>query len=246
MFESDSIFLSDLSTRWDCPIRIVIEQLLKNSIDAYTFIDAEGTISFNPDEVFRAGVSGIYKLDKNTLLKVSFNEREVSIEDSLWMPRNEKEEEELYANDFNLKSLSVNSIYGNWRQCNFETTTDVTMIYVEKHIVESFETSIGLTPCDVQMADKIKPRMEGIPSKFPNELKVALEVYEEFWEERPQDQNPAREEDIRLFINEKMGGNVNQSALDRIRTVARPENERKGGAPSSERKTYKGKSKQNA
>ena len=244
MFESDSIYLPDLSKRWDCSIRIVIEQLIKNSIDAYTFIVAEGTISFSPDESFRASVSGIYKLDKNTLLKALLNEREVSIEDSIWLPRNE-EEEELFADDFNLKSLSVNSIYGNWRQCSFDATTDVTKIYVEKQIVESFENTIGLIPCDVQMTDNIKTSKANVYSKIPNELKVALEVYEEFWEERPQNENPAREADINEFIRIRMGVEVNQSALDRIRTIARPENERKGGAHSSERQTYKGKSKEN-
>jgi hypothetical protein len=80
---------------------------------------------------------------------------------------------------------------------------------------------------------------------LPKELDCALLTFKEFWENRPQDKNSAREEDINKFIKEKIGGQITEAALERIRTISRPENDRKGGAPNSERSTYKGKSKEN-
>ena len=82
--------------------------------------------------------------------------------------------------------------------------------------------------------------------KLPKELACALLTYDEFWADRPKEKNPAREEDINAFIVEKTGKHVTESALDRIRTISRPEKDKKGGAHSSERQTYKGKSKENA
>ena len=79
---------------------------------------------------------------------------------------------------------------------------------------------------------------------LPKELACAFSVYEEFWEDRPEDTNPAPEKVINSFIKEKVG-NISSSALERIRTIARPENERKGGAHNTEKRAYKGKSKEN-
>ncbi len=87
--------------------------------------------------------------------------------------------------------------------------------------------------------------VDGKIKELPKELSCAVAVHKEFWEDRPQDKNPTREEDINAFIKGQMGGDVTEAALDRIRTISRPEKERKGGAHSSERETYKGKSKEN-
>lgn len=91
----------------------------------------------------------------------------------------------------------------------------------------------------------VKEKTFQLEENLPKELRVAIQVFQEFWQDRPQDLNPATEETINGFIQEKMGEKVFGKALERIRTIARPENERAGGAPRSEAKFYKGKSKQN-
>lgn len=80
---------------------------------------------------------------------------------------------------------------------------------------------------------------------IPKELRVAIEVFEEFWQDRPQELNPAPEHLINQFIRERMGKKVSSAALDRIRTIARPDHEKGGGAPRSDAKHYRGRSQQN-
>lgn len=91
----------------------------------------------------------------------------------------------------------------------------------------------------------VKEKTFQLEENLPKELRVAIQVFQEFWQDRPQDLNPAPEETINNFIQERMGKKVSGKALERIRSIARPENERAGGAPKSEAKFYKGKSKQN-
>jgi hypothetical protein len=78
--------------------------------------------------------------------------------------------------------------------------------------------------------------------QLPKELSVAIDVFKEFWQDRPQDMNPAPEDLINKYIKEKMGGEVSGAAMDRIRTIARPDQEKNGGAPRSEAKNYRGRS----
>lgn len=82
-------------------------------------------------------------------------------------------------------------------------------------------------------------------SNLPKELSVAVDVFKEFWQDRPQELNPAKQASIDQFIKEKMGGEVSAAALDRIRVIARPEISKMGGAPKVGAKSYKGRSKEN-
>lgn len=79
-------------------------------------------------------------------------------------------------------------------------------------------------------------------SDYPKELSTAVSVYKEYWKDRPQDMNPASAETIENFIRSQMGDKVEKSAVKRISTIAKPEHERAGGAPSSERRMFKGHS----
>ncbi|MBW2186922.1 MAG: hypothetical protein JRG71_11175 [Deltaproteobacteria bacterium] len=82
---------------------------------------------------------------------------------------------------------------------------------------------------------------------LPEELRVAVAVYYEFWHDRPDNMNPATKKDIALFISEKIGRNVGlaESIFKRINTMARTEKDRKLGTPKTEFRYYKGKSKLN-
>jgi len=86
---------------------------------------------------------------------------------------------------------------------------------------------------------------KNVCSEYPRELMIAIRVFEEFWKDRPQDMNPASAQTVENFIMRHMSGKVDKAALKRISTVAKPEHERAGGAPSSERRTFKGHSAEN-
>lgn len=79
-------------------------------------------------------------------------------------------------------------------------------------------------------------------SAYPRELEAAISVFDEFWKDRPLNMNTAPVAVVEAFISDLMGGNVDRTALKRIATIAKPEHERVGGAPSSERPTFKGHS----
>jgi hypothetical protein len=71
---------------------------------------------------------------------------------------------------------------------------------------------------------------------------VAILVYKEFWENRPKDMNPATNEMIEKYINKHLGKSASTEAIKRIRTMARPNDDKTGGAPNSEKRTFKGHS----
>lgn len=79
-------------------------------------------------------------------------------------------------------------------------------------------------------------------SDYPMELSIAISVFKEYWKNRPQDMNPASAETIENFIRSQMGDKVEKAAVKRISTIAKPTHERAGGAPSSERRMFKGHS----
>ena len=108
------------------------------------------------------------------------------------------------------------------------------MVGVQEYTKKDESLFSDLNPCD-----------QVNRSNLPRELGCALLTFEEFWEDRPIDKNPAREQDINAFIKGEMGNHTSDAALDRIRTISRPETEKGGGAPRSDVPTYKGKSKEN-
>jgi hypothetical protein len=78
--------------------------------------------------------------------------------------------------------------------------------------------------------------------EYPEEIQVAILVYKEFWENRPKDMNPATNEMIEKYINKHLGKSASTEAIKRIRTMARPNDDKTGGAPNSEKRTFKGHS----
>jgi len=79
---------------------------------------------------------------------------------------------------------------------------------------------------------------------LPKELQVAIDVYYEFWHEKPEDINQATKTSIAHFISGKIE-NISTAAIERIDSMARPQKFKSGGVPKSEFRTYKGKSKEN-
>ena len=78
----------------------------------------------------------------------------------------------------------------------------------------------------------------------PKELRQAISVYYEFWHEKPEETNPAQIEDIKIFLHKEAGEDISEESIKRITTIAKPEKARKGGAPKSEWKDYKGKTQE--
>ena len=79
---------------------------------------------------------------------------------------------------------------------------------------------------------------------LPKELQLAISVYYEFWHNRPKGTNRPKKEEIKAFLL-KTSCDLSVQGIKRIDTIAKPEEDRVGGAPSQEQKNYKGKSKEN-
>jgi len=80
---------------------------------------------------------------------------------------------------------------------------------------------------------------------FPEALQVACDVYQEFWHDKPDDMNPARSELVEKYIRERLNRSTSDQEVKSIMGLARPNEAKRGGAPSTERETYKGKSWKN-
>ncbi|MGE4545378.1 MAG: hypothetical protein AB7D06_14820 [Pedobacter sp.] len=237
MFGREYISLLDLAMRWECSIENILEIGSSHALNIYTFIYTNGNAHFSYDESERVSIEGIYALDKNSLLKVLFKKSgPITVEDKIFQPTCE-EDEEYYTENQNYKNLQVNSYYYNWKVCRFDFNFDIEDLFLKMDEVEAYEDFMEIVPRLKTSQKELYPK-----ESLPKELSVALEVFEEFWQDRPLEQNPAPEHLINQFIKEKMGGKVSSAALDRIRTIARPDYEKCGGAPKSEAKYYRGRS----
>jgi hypothetical protein len=237
MFGREYISLFDLAVRWDCSIENILEIGSSHDLNIYTFIYATGNAHYSYDESESVSIEGIYTLDKNSLLKALFKKSgPITVEDKIFQPTCE-EDEEYYSDNENYKNLQVNSYYYNWKVCRFEFSFEIEDLFLKMGEVAAYEDFMEIVPRLNNSKKELCPK-----ENLPKELSVAIDVFKEFWQDRPQDMNPAPEDLINKYIKEKMGGKVSGAAMDRIRTIARPDQEKNGGAPRSEAKNYRGRS----
>lgn len=237
MFEREYISIFELAKRWGCSVEKIIELGSNQVLCIYTYVDTEGIVHFSEFETFSAKVEGIYKLNKLSLLKALLKKDALLTVNDRFLNARSEEEEECYKEEFNYRSLHVDSIYYNWDFCIFDFEFKIEDLFVILEEIKAYEDFMEISPISQSLStEKIKS------DDFPKELKIAIQVFKEFWQDRPQVLNPAPEELINKYIIEKMGGNVSGAAMERIRTIARPEQEKNGGAPRSEAKYYRGRS----
>ena len=120
--------------------------------------------------------------------------------------------------------------------------------------LEVFVEEEGLSGC-IDPFDMAKFMMKEITSArfpnseisirhFPDALQMACDVYLEFWHSKPQDTNPAHKRIMESFVRDRLKRQVSQEEMKNIINIARPQDQKRGGAPSPERKIYKGKSRE--
>lgn len=231
-FSLEFLTLKECASRLDCSIREIIGLGKKGELKIHTYLDNCGAdvIYYGHEFPERYGVNleGFFKIPRNSLMPILLGKESLQIIESI--DSEEKIEE------FEQQGIRIKPTVSGFNALEFTLEVSIGDCFVFADDLINFENKNNIKDISkVSQKEKIE---------YPKELACALSVYEEFWEDRPQDKNPASEEIINEFIKGKMGNNITTSALERIRTIARPENERKGGAHSSERKTYKGKSKE--
>lgn len=79
---------------------------------------------------------------------------------------------------------------------------------------------------------------------LPKEIQLAISVYYEFWDKKPENTKPATDATVMIFLTKKLGVKLSDASFNRITTIARPEKAKKGGAPKTELREYKGKSQE--
>lgn len=125
----------------------------------------------------------------------------------------------------------------------------LSQIFIDADELKRFEQLMDEENQKVDSIEKSIHSQENriIHNELPKELQVAIDIYYEFWNEKPKDTNPASKKDIAKFISEKIGKTIppEGALFDRLNTISKPEEARTGGSPKSEWRTYKGKSKEN-
>jgi len=79
--------------------------------------------------------------------------------------------------------------------------------------------------------------------EFPDAIQVACDVYQEFWHHKPSTMNPAPVRTIEAYARTRLNRTTSNQEVKNIVALARPREEKRGGAPALDRETYKGKSR---
>lgn len=91
-----------------------------------------------------------------------------------------------------------------------------------------------------QNAESVTCKQETVRlHELPEDLKIAIRVYYEFWHDRPENKNKPTTKEITAYLQKKHK-NLLVEERTRIIKISKHKYDKKGGAPSSERSNFKG------